>query len=358
MRQCSECFTLKPSTAFSSSQRRKSASKQRCTACTGAAAAAPSKRNAPAARSLPAAMKSMSRQLREDEEAEAVVRDRPLVDIGINLTNSQFKRDWKAVVARAQRAGVVTMLLTGTSLKASRKSLDMARAWRVEQGAELDATALRCTVGVHPHDASTFAGDATLGAMRDMLSDPLTVAVGECGLDYNRMKCPKAVQMRCFRAQLELAVELDRPVFVHEREAHDDLVAVTDAVAAAVAPRPLPPIVIHCFTGTLAEAQGWFQQVLIAIFSSLLSVPPLAHTRSLAHTLSLILLLLSHSLSHTRTLYTYVSAHTTPSFSSTSFFSVRCKRFLYWVHWNDLQEGARCAAARAAPAPPARPHYD
>ena len=259
--ECAACDGALPRSAFSGNQARKPSSERRCKACVFASAAA-------AGASKPA---SMSRQLREQAAALAAPT-MELVDIGINLTNRQFKRDWEAVVRRARAAGVVSMLLTGTSVKESRAALGLAQAWYDADGAA--APLLRTTVGIHPHDASTFdASGASLREMRAMLSDPLACAVGECGLDYNRMHSPKAAQLAAFRAQVELACELDLPVFVHEREAHDDLIAVLDSVAAAAAaaaaPRAasaarrsegLPPIVVHCFTGTLAEARAYIDR--------------------------------------------------------------------------------------------------
>ena len=207
----------------------------------------------------------MSRQLRE-QAAESAAPAVQLIDIGINLTNRQFKRDWMAVVQRARAAGVVHMILTGTSVKESRAALGLAQSWLDGSGGGGAAPLLRTTVGIHPHDASTFdASGASLREMRAMLSDPLACAVGECGLDYNRMHSPKVAQVAAFRAQVELACELDIPIFVHEREAHDDLVAVLDSVAAASegaagARGGLPPIVVHCFTGSLAEAQAYIER--------------------------------------------------------------------------------------------------
>ena len=93
-----------------------------------------------------------------------------------------------------------------------------------------------------------------------LTTDPFAVAVGECGLDYNRNFSSKADQIRAFREQVKLACELQLPLFVHEREAHDDLLRVLDQVQKDASCLPLPPVVIHCFTGTRDEAMTYIQR--------------------------------------------------------------------------------------------------
>jgi TatD DNase family protein len=97
---------------------------------------------------------------------------------------------YRELIARAEQAGVTSIVLTGTSLKSSQESLQIARRW----AAETNRKTLYCTVGVHPHDAKSFSSN-TVQAMRSLLSDDLAVAVGECGLDYNRMFSTRDQQM-------------------------------------------------------------------------------------------------------------------------------------------------------------------
>jgi TatD family hydrolase len=176
-----------------------------------------------------------------------------VVDIGINLTNRAFRNQWKDVVRRAIDVGVDRMLLTGTSLEGSRDSLELAQQWQDEEG----SSNLYVTVGVHPHDAKTWNDDETLIALKKLLQHPLAVAVGECGLDYNRNYSSKDDQIHAFRQQLQLACVLELPLFVHERDAHDDLVQVLDQVGEQ---NRLPPIVVHCFTGTEQEALTYIER--------------------------------------------------------------------------------------------------
>jgi TatD DNase family protein len=157
-----------------------------------------------------------------------------LVDIGLNLTHRSFHADREAVVERAAAAGVTTLVLTGTSLAGSREALDLARG----------RPGLRATAGVHPHDAR-HADEGQLRALRALAAREECVAVGECGLDFNRDFSPRPVQERVFEAQLAIAADLGKPVFLHERDAHQRF----HAILAAARPR-LAGAVVHCFTGS------------------------------------------------------------------------------------------------------------
>ena len=161
-----------------------------------------------------------------------------LVDIGANLTNKAFRGDLGAVLDRATRAGVEAILVTGTSAAASRRAREIATDSALPRAPRLYATA-----GVHPHEARTAQRD-TYRELRELLARPEVVAVGECGLDYNRDFSPRDQQRACFDAQLAIAAEVKKPVFLHERDAHDDFARVMEAYR----PR-LVGGVVHCFTG-------------------------------------------------------------------------------------------------------------
>lgn len=157
-----------------------------------------------------------------------------LVDIGVNLTNKAFRNDLDEVIDRAVAAGVDRMVLTGTSEGASK---DAAALAATRPGV------LYSTAGVHPHDASSCT-DSTIETLRELAGREPVVAIGECGLDYNRDFSPRDVQRRWFEAQVELAAELDMPLFLHERDAAAD----TRAILARHRDR-FPRAVIHCYTG-------------------------------------------------------------------------------------------------------------
>lgn len=165
-----------------------------------------------------------------------------LIDIGVNLTHESFSHDLPDVMHRASAAGVHRMVVTGTSVAATEAAL----ALHARHPDRLYATA-----GVHPHHASEYDG-ATHEALRQLARRPGIVALGECGLDYYRNFSPREAQIAAFRSQLELAVELQLPVFLHQRDAHADFMAVLREF------RPqLRDGVAHCFTGQGNELEDY-----------------------------------------------------------------------------------------------------
>lgn len=163
-----------------------------------------------------------------------------MFDIGVNLTSGQFDKDREAVVARAYAAGVSGMLLTGTNLYESQQAQRLASRYQ------------NCwsTAGVHPHDASHWQPETT-NALRQLAQRPEVVAIGECGLDFNRNYSTPEDQERVFSAQLALAAELSLPVFMHCRDAHERFIALLTPWLDQ-----LPGAVLHCFTGTWEEARA------------------------------------------------------------------------------------------------------
>ena len=162
-----------------------------------------------------------------------------LVDIGANLADKAFRGDLDAVLARAAEASVEAILVTGTSAAISRAAREIAVERRRGPSPRLYATA-----GVHPHRASS-ASREVYAELHELLARPEVVAVGECGLDYDRDFSPRDQQRACFEAQLEMAAAVRKPVFLHEREAHEDFAAALERWR----PR-LVGGVVHCFTGS------------------------------------------------------------------------------------------------------------
>uniref|UniRef100_T1J039 Deoxyribonuclease TATDN1 n=1 Tax=Strigamia maritima TaxID=126957 RepID=T1J039_STRMM len=167
-----------------------------------------------------------------------------LIDVGANLTNKKFGRDLDAVIQRAKDAGVQKIMVTGTSVHSSKEALRLTRIF---------PGSLYSTAGLHPHDAKS-CDETTLVALEELASNPECVAIGECGLDFNRNFSPPDVQIEVFEKQVELACRLKMPLFVHERDAHEALLAVLDKYKAR-----LPSVVIHCFTGTREEAVKYLE---------------------------------------------------------------------------------------------------
>lgn len=164
----------------------------------------------------------------------------PIIDIGINLAHDSFDADRADVLSRARAAGVVQMVVTGSSLQSTRQAIELARA---------HPAVVRATAGVHPHHASEFTA-AQLPELEQLMRSPEVGAAGECGLDYFRNFSPHDAQERAFRWQLELAVKTGRPVFLHQRDAHPQFMQILREY--------LPELkggVAHCFTGNERELE-------------------------------------------------------------------------------------------------------
>ncbi|WP_420427326.1 TatD family hydrolase [Algiphilus sp.] len=165
-----------------------------------------------------------------------------MIDIGANLTHESFAHDRDAVIARAAAAGLSHIVLTGSCAQSNHDALELARA-RTDM--------LSCTAGLHPHHASDW-NDGLAGQIRSHAADPACRAVGECGLDYFRDLSPRDDQARAFRAQLDIAVESRRPVFLHQRDAHADFLAILREY------RPqLADVCVHCFTDTREAMEAY-----------------------------------------------------------------------------------------------------
>ena len=167
-----------------------------------------------------------------------------LIDIGLNLTHDSFDTDRGAVLERAAAVGVTQMIITGASGAGSRQAMELA------------ATApgrLFATAGVHPHHATELDA-ALLAELEQLAAAPAAVAIGECGLDYFRDFSPRDVQRRAFAQQLQLAARTGLPVFLHERDAHQDFAAIVKEHRAS-----LRGGVAHCFTGTQAQMECYLE---------------------------------------------------------------------------------------------------
>jgi TatD DNase family protein len=161
-----------------------------------------------------------------------------LIDIGANLGHESFQHDMDDALARARKAGIVQMVVTGASREGSQEALRLAQA---------HPTFLYATAGVHPHHAIEVT-DEGLAQLRALHAMPEVVAVGECGLDYFRDFSPRPVQRSAFEKQLQLAVECGKPLFLHQRDAHEDFMAIMKNFEGR-----LNKAVVHCFTGTKQE---------------------------------------------------------------------------------------------------------
>ncbi len=163
-----------------------------------------------------------------------------MIDIGANLTNRVFDEDLDAVLARATAADVAAIIVTGTNVAASEAAIALA-----------DGHRLFATAGVHPHDADAVA-EGWVEDIATLAEASEVVAIGETGLDYYRDYSSRERQRAAFREQAALAVRLGKPLFVHDRDSNGDTRAILadyrDALVACV---------IHCFTGTATDLDGY-----------------------------------------------------------------------------------------------------
>lgn len=165
-----------------------------------------------------------------------------MIDIGANLAHESFAADLDAVLQRAWDAGLSAIVVTGSCLDSARRAVDLAAA---------HPGRLFATAGLHPHHAAEWT-DAHAACIRELAQARGLVSLGECGLDYFRDLSPREAQRRAFVAQLELAIELRRPVFLHQRDAHADFVAILREHRAA-----LVDVCVHCFTDTPQAADDY-----------------------------------------------------------------------------------------------------
>lgn len=165
----------------------------------------------------------------------------PLIDIGANLAHDSFDRDRDAVLQRAREAGVERIVVTGSSADSSRKALALATA----------TPGLHATAGLHPHHAADYSAEHE-ALFRDLAQRPEVVALGECGLDYYRDLSPRPDQRRAFTAQLNLAADARKPVFLHQRDAHADFLPILKEYRAHLA-----DAIVHCFTDTEAALEEY-----------------------------------------------------------------------------------------------------
>ena len=164
------------------------------------------------------------------------------IDIGVNLTGSSFKKDLPQVIERAQQVGVERFIVTGTDIGHSEQAIALTEQYE---------SICFSTVGLHPHHASDYSNDLA-SELREMLKSKNVVAVGECGLDFNRNFSSRKEQIRAFEAQIEIAIDTQKPLFLHQRDAHTDFVSILKSCRD-----DLNQLVAHCFTGSIEEVNDY-----------------------------------------------------------------------------------------------------
>jgi TatD DNase family protein len=197
----------------------------------------------------------------DDRNPEAPLKTRA-VDTHCHLF--LLEEDPQAVVERARAAGVGTLVCAGIDPESSRRSVELAES----------IAGVFATAGMHPHTAAAFDADA--GArIEELLANPLVVAVGECGLDFYRMRSPREDQERVFRAHIALSRESGTPLVVHTRDAWPEILRLLDEGSAE-------RVVLHCFSGDAGVARECAARGYFLSFAANVTYPKSQHLREAA----------------------------------------------------------------------------
>jgi TatD DNase family protein len=169
-----------------------------------------------------------------------------LVDTHAHLDFDKFDDDRQAVIDRALAAGVAAIVNVGVDVASSQRAVALAA----------QHPSIYAAVGMHPHDAKKLDGGA-LAELRQLAQAPKVVAVGEIGLDFYRDLSPRDVQRRAFQAQLAWAAKLGKPVIIHDRNAHAEVMDILAGWASGVRDPGLAGRlgVLHTFSGDRAMAE-------------------------------------------------------------------------------------------------------
>jgi TatD DNase family protein len=165
--------------------------------------------------------------------------------------------DQAAVIHRARQAGVDLIVNVATGLADASQVITTARK----------IPGIAAIIGVHPHGAGTMTA-ADLGALDSLAGDPRVVAIGEIGLDFYRRRAPEDVQQYWFRQQLDFAIAHNKPVVIHTREATPVTLAILREYRGRLAGG-----VMHCFGGSLDEANAFLDLGFYLSFSGTLTYP-------------------------------------------------------------------------------------
>lgn len=161
------------------------------------------------------------------------------IDTHAHLFYPNFEGELDEVIERANTAGVKYIIVPGTDLATSKKAMNLAEKYE----------SVYAAVGVHPHDTKEWKSDF-INILEDFSQHPKVVAIGEIGLDYYYDFSPKESQMEAFKAQLELALKVDLPIIVHNRESNEDVMNIIRGYKDTSLKGQF-----HCFAGSAEDAK-------------------------------------------------------------------------------------------------------
>lgn len=163
-----------------------------------------------------------------------------MIDIGANLTNPIFTDRISLILEESIKHNLSDIIITGTSLEKSKKAEEICSKYSNE------SLKLYFTCGIHPHSAHEYSNKNIAGLFKEISKN--SIAIGECGLDYNRMFSTKKEQQEIFLSQLSLSQELSKPLFLHCRDSYDDFFSILKSFNNTFG-------VVHCFTGNRQQAK-------------------------------------------------------------------------------------------------------
>ncbi len=162
-----------------------------------------------------------------------------MIDTHAHLFYPNYSNDLNDVINRAKDSGVKYIIVPATHLASSLEAIELSKRFDM----------IYCTVGIHPLDSKEW-NDNNINELRALAQNKKVVAIGEIGLDYHYDYSPKETQIKAFRAQLELAIELNLPAIIHNRESDEDMMAIIREFSAKGLRAQF-----HCFSGGLSDAR-------------------------------------------------------------------------------------------------------
>lgn len=161
-----------------------------------------------------------------------------MFDSHAHLDDDRFDKDRQEAINRAWEAGLTGIVNVGADMESSARSIELAEA----------CDTIFASVGMHPHDAKDMK-EADYLQLKRWAAHPKVVAIGEIGLDYHYDHSPRPVQQEVFVRQLDVARKMGKPVIIHEREAHADMLTLVKSAGQGLTG------VFHCFSGSLETAR-------------------------------------------------------------------------------------------------------
>lgn len=191
------------------------------------------------------------------------------IDTHAHLFYKNFNGELDDIVKRAIDANVKYMVCPGTCVNTSKQSIELADKYE----------SVYATVGIHPHDTKGFTGKE-IDDLRKLAAHKKVVALGEMGLDYFYDFSPKKQQIKAFRAQMDLAVELDLPVVIHNREANEDTMTILREYQSKNVKGQL-----HCYAGTIEDAEELVDMGYLISFTGNITFKKLEDLREILRTI-------------------------------------------------------------------------